>query len=75
MSLCPTEAAILLPLRTASGRRDSLFVFTGRVTNVNGEPLRGVKLEIWQANAVGRYAHASETNEAPLDPNFEGLAS
>lgn len=44
----------------------------GRVVNLQGKPLEGVKLEIWQANAHGRYAHINDTNKAPLDPNFQG---
>ena len=31
-------------------------------------------MEVWQANAKGRYTHPSDTNAAPLDPNFEGTA-
>jgi protocatechuate 3,4-dioxygenase beta subunit len=45
---------------------------TGRVLNSKGEPVRGARLEIWQANAKGRYAHPSDINPAPLDPNFQG---
>jgi len=44
----------------------------GRVLNLKGEPVRNAKVEIWQANANGRYTHPSDTNPAPLDPNFEG---
>ena len=44
----------------------------GRVFNMNGKPVPGVKLEIWQANTFGRYTHPEDTNPAPLDPNFEG---
>jgi protocatechuate 3,4-dioxygenase beta subunit len=47
---------------------------TGRVLNRKGEPVRNAKIEIWQANAHGRYTHPSDTNPAPLDPNFEGAA-
>jgi protocatechuate 3,4-dioxygenase beta subunit len=47
----------------------------GRVLNANGEPVKGARLEIWQANANGRYAHPSDDNPAPLDPNFEGYAT
>jgi protocatechuate 3,4-dioxygenase beta subunit len=47
---------------------------TGRVLNLAGEPVRNAKVEIWQANAYGRYTHPSDTNPAPLDPNFEGSA-
>jgi protocatechuate 3,4-dioxygenase beta subunit len=45
---------------------------TGRVLDVHGEPVRGAGLTIWQANCFGRYAHANDTNPAPLDPNFAG---
>jgi protocatechuate 3,4-dioxygenase beta subunit len=46
----------------------------GRVLNIKGEPVRGAKLEVWQANAHGRYTHSADANPAPLDPNFEGFA-
>jgi len=46
----------------------------GRVLNLAGEPVRDAKVEIWQANAYGRYTHPSDTNPAPLDPNFVGSA-
>ena len=46
----------------------------GRVLSLKGEPVRNAKVEIWQANAHGRYTHPSDTNPAPLDPNFEGSA-
>ena len=46
----------------------------GRVLNLKGEPVRNATIEVWQANAHGRYTHPSDTNPAPLDPNFEGSA-
>ena len=46
----------------------------GRVLNLKGEPVRNAKVEVWQANAHGRYTHPSDPNPAPLDPNFEGSA-
>jgi protocatechuate 3,4-dioxygenase, beta subunit len=46
----------------------------GRVLNLKGEPVRNAAIEVWQANAHGRYTHPSDTNPAPLDPNFEGSA-
>jgi len=46
----------------------------GRVLNLKGQPVRDAKVEIWQANAHGRYTHPGDTNPAPLDPNFEGSA-
>jgi protocatechuate 3,4-dioxygenase beta subunit len=58
------------------GRRASaqgqIIHLMGRVVNLQGKPLAGVKLEIWQANAHGRYAHINDSNKAPLDPNFQG---
>jgi protocatechuate 3,4-dioxygenase beta subunit len=44
----------------------------GRVLNVRGTPIAGARVELWQANAVGRYNHHSDRNPAPLDPNFQG---
>jgi len=44
----------------------------GRVLNLDGEPVRGARLTIWQANSLGRYRHANDSNPAPLDPNFLG---
>jgi protocatechuate 3,4-dioxygenase beta subunit len=46
----------------------------GRVLNLLGQPVRDAKVEIWQANAHGRYTHPSDPNPAPLDPNFDGSA-
>jgi protocatechuate 3,4-dioxygenase beta subunit len=45
---------------------------TGRVLTSKGEPVRGAKIELWQANSHGRYDHPSDTNQAPLDPCFQG---
>jgi protocatechuate 3,4-dioxygenase beta subunit len=46
----------------------------GRVLNVSGNPVRDATVEVWQANSYGRYTHPSDSNPAPLDPNFEGSA-
>ncbi len=45
---------------------------TGRVTDRAGRPVRHQLVEIWQANASGRYAHQRDQHPAPLDPNFTG---
>ena len=48
----------------------------GRVLDMKGNPVRNARLEIWQANAVGRYAHPGDSaNPAPVDPNFQGFAT
>lgn len=44
----------------------------GRVLDENGRPVRGALLEVWQANAGGRYRHVKDGYLAPLDPNFGG---
>ncbi|MFJ9033822.1 protocatechuate 3,4-dioxygenase subunit beta [Streptomyces sp. NPDC102274] len=46
---------------------------TGRVLDRDGRPVRGQLVEIWQANAAGRYAHQRDDHPAPLDPNFAGV--
>ena len=47
-------------------------IVSGRVLGDDGRPLRGQLVEIWQANAAGRYRHAIDTHAAPVDPNFSG---
>lgn len=44
----------------------------GRVLDEDGRPIRGALVEVWQANAAGRYRHRVDTYDAPLDPNFSG---
>lgn len=50
------------------------IIVTGRVLDENGSGVPGALLELWQANACGRYVHWRETAfPAPLDPNFIGV--
>jgi protocatechuate 3,4-dioxygenase, beta subunit len=48
------------------------IIVTGRVLDDDGRPVRNALLEIWQANAAGRYLHEVDQHPAPLDPNFTG---
>ncbi|GGX42055.1 protocatechuate 3,4-dioxygenase subunit beta [Tateyamaria omphalii] len=48
------------------------MIVHGRVLDENARPVPGALIEIWQANAGGRYRHAKEGYLAPLDPNFGG---
>jgi protocatechuate 3,4-dioxygenase, beta subunit len=48
------------------------IILHGRVLDGDGRPVRGTLVEIWQANAAGRYAHGADRHPAPLDPNFSG---
>jgi protocatechuate 3,4-dioxygenase beta subunit len=44
----------------------------GRVLDEDGRPIRRALVEVWQANAAGRYRHDVDQHPAPLDPNFSG---
>ncbi|MEZ5843302.1 MAG: protocatechuate 3,4-dioxygenase subunit alpha [Hyphomicrobiaceae bacterium] len=44
----------------------------GRVIDATGTPIRDVLVEIWQANAAGRYNHPADTQAKPIDPTFRG---
>ena len=48
------------------------IIVTGRVLDDNGRPAPRTLVEIWQANAAGRYFHDRDNHPAPLDPNFTG---
>jgi protocatechuate 3,4-dioxygenase, beta subunit len=48
------------------------IIVCGRVLDSNRRPVPNALIEIWQANAAGRYRHANDQHPAPLDPNFSG---
>ncbi|HEY6585391.1 MAG TPA: protocatechuate 3,4-dioxygenase subunit beta [Gaiellaceae bacterium] len=48
------------------------IIVTGQVLDSAGKPVRSALIEIWQANAAGRYHHDVDRHPAPLDPNFTG---
>jgi protocatechuate 3,4-dioxygenase beta subunit len=53
----------------------TVIELTGRVLDLRGNPIPGAILEVWQANAAGRYMHESDVSTAPLDPHFQGFAA
>jgi protocatechuate 3,4-dioxygenase, beta subunit len=58
---------------TAEGR---LLYVSGRVLDARGRPIHDAQIELWQANAHGRYIHSADTDASgPLDPNFQGYAA
>jgi len=65
-------------LTLIEGRREraqgQIVYLSGRVLSAAGDPLPGVAIEVWQANAHGRYDHPGDDNPAPLDVNFQGYA-
>ncbi|MFN7341721.1 MAG: protocatechuate 3,4-dioxygenase, partial [bacterium] len=56
---------------TAAGK---VVIISGAILNTDGTPVEDATVDLWQANAAGRYNHPSDKNEAPLDPNFQGWA-
>ena len=48
------------------------IIVTGRVLDQDGRPVPNALVELWQANAAGRYCHKIDQHDAPLDPNFLG---
>ena len=53
--------------------KGQIAYLSGRILDVNGRPIEGARVEIWQANANGRYAHPYDRSRVPLDPNFQGF--
>jgi protocatechuate 3,4-dioxygenase beta subunit len=48
------------------------IVVSGRLLDENSKPIANALIELWQCNAAGRYRHAVDDHDAPLDPNFSG---
>lgn len=48
------------------------IIVAGRVLGEDGKPLPNTLIEVWQANAAGRYIHKNDRHDAPMDPNFRG---
>jgi protocatechuate 3,4-dioxygenase alpha subunit len=59
---------------TADGPEGERLLIEGRVIDGDGAPVPDACLEVWQANAAGRYAHPDDTRaDKPLDPHFRGF--
>jgi protocatechuate 3,4-dioxygenase beta subunit len=61
--------------RIASSAEEALgerIIVVGRVLDEDDKPVPNTLIEIWQANAAGRYRHPVDQHNAPLDPNFMG---
>jgi protocatechuate 3,4-dioxygenase, beta subunit len=48
------------------------MILAGAVRDGDGRPVADTLIELWQCNSAGRYVHASDQHDAPLDPNFTG---
>ena len=73
----PVDADMDLTWVKGRGARAAgqVIEISGRVFDVKGNPIPGAALELWQANAAGRYAHPSDISKAAMDPNFQGYAT
>ena len=56
----------------SSRAKGQVLELTGRVLSRDGRPVTNAKVEIWQANAMGRYSHAGDHHDIPLDSDFQG---
>jgi protocatechuate 3,4-dioxygenase alpha subunit len=56
-----------------AGATGDRVTFEGRIVDGDGKPVNDAVVEIWQANAHGRYAHPADTQDRPLDPGFSGF--
>jgi protocatechuate 3,4-dioxygenase beta subunit len=71
--LGPLDSDLTLNSATAGGEaQGERIIVTGRVMDEAGHPVRNHLIEVWQANAAGRYRHKVDQHDAPLDPNFNG---
>jgi protocatechuate 3,4-dioxygenase beta subunit len=74
VSTPPTHDFDLTHVAGRSGHAlGQIIEVSGRVRRVDGSFVKSATIEIWQANAAGRYAHPIDKNPAPLDPNFQGV--
>src|SRR3954447_7055869 len=62
-----------LTLRNGGEAIGQRILVYGRVLDSDGRPVPDALVEIWQANASGRYRHVVDTFPAPVDPHFDGL--
>ena len=70
----PSRYPVTTDLSVAGGgqAQGERIIVEGRVLDEDGRPVPDVMIEIWQANAAGRYDHARDQHDAPLDPAFHG---
>lgn len=75
ISLPADQDADMTVLGNNKARAQGTVIYvSGRVLDINGAPIANATLDIWQANAAGRYAHPADSSKAPLDANFQGFA-
>jgi protocatechuate 3,4-dioxygenase, beta subunit len=70
----PRQFAPMLDMTAHAGgaAQGERIIVRGRVRDENGRAVANSMVELWQANAGGRYDHPGDTHDAPLDPHFHG---
>jgi protocatechuate 3,4-dioxygenase beta subunit len=70
----PSHFPAMIDISTVDGKAalGERIIVRGRITDEDGRPVPNTMIEIWQANAAGRYHHPGDQHDAPLDPNFKG---
>jgi len=69
----PDDADLTRNAGTGGEAIGQRIIVTGRVLDASGAPVRNTLVEVWQANAAGRYIHRRDQWPGPLDPNFLGI--
>ena len=72
-AVTPEDADLTRNAGTGGEAIGQRIIVTGRVLDEHGAPVPQALVEVWQANAAGRYIHTTDQWPAPLDPNFLGI--
>lgn len=72
-AVTPEDADLTRNSGTGGEAIGQRIIVTGRVLDDQGQPIPNTLLEVWQANASGRYLHKLDQWPGPLDPNFLGM--
>jgi protocatechuate 3,4-dioxygenase beta subunit len=72
-TLTPEDADLTRNAGTGGEAIGQRIIVTGRVLDEHGAPIPNTLVEVWQANAAGRYIHRRDQWPGPLDPNFLGI--
>lgn len=70
---CLLREGAHIPVLAGPGASGERIRLEGRVLDGDGAPVPDAMIEIWQANAHGRYHHPFDTRDLPLDPDFSGF--
>jgi protocatechuate 3,4-dioxygenase beta subunit len=72
-AITPEDADLTKNAGTGGEAIGQRIIVTGRVLDAQGAPVPHTLIEVWQANAAGRYIHQNDQWPGPLDPNFLGI--